>query len=295
MTQLRIPGTPMLHPITLPAPALSRRWVASLLWSDGLPYTFPYILHTLAPDVYAALQNHSMIECYKALLNWLDSNDETGNRRLPINILWAQTHIEDYEYLYRERGGTSEDAWWESTIPLLTFGVDIENLTDQESQAKALIICEVTEYGNEYDLKAFPALVPYLDVIPNMDDCDITEFGKPPKGRKFIEPWDGLGNLCDWMASMTGHDILNLSDTDVWEGAIEMPPWTVDDLRSLIDDWKDAQVVMNSANLLADFIDKHPRERLPLLQRVIHQDVKALESVTIPDPLANRTLIQVLA
>ena len=142
-------------------------------------------------------------------------------------------------------------------------------------------------------MRQFDALVPYLDVIP---DLDAERFTRPelPHGLRFKPPWDGLIDLCDWMASSTGYDVLNLSDTDIVEGGVELPPWTLEDLRALMANWLEAQTLMNRANRLAAYIDRYPRARLPLLHRVLNQDLVALSKVTEPDPVANRPLIQVL-
>lgn len=286
---------PVIHPITLPSPAMSRTWIARLLWSDGLPYAFPPILRSVAPQVYEGLPDHSTISCYKALLTWLNGADVAGKVRLPLD--WAaMERVDEYEALKRRGNITdaNDNAWWDTYIPLCMYGVDLEYMPDEKSQAKALVCLECTEWGSEYGVKGFNALEPYVDLLPVVDDI-IVETPKAPAGYRFVPPWDGLADLCEWMMSTTGYDFLNLSNTDVWEGGVEMPPWTADDLHALISNWVDAQAVMDHADKLAEYIDKHPKTRLPLLHKVLNMDRQALGEVTELDPKQQRTLIQVLA
>ena len=271
-------------PIALPATALSRTWFADLLMNDGLPYAFRSILRTLTPDVYAALSDKSAIECYKALLGWLAED------RLPLEV-FATDAIDDFGH-----GGEWNDGmFWEPSIPCEVFGVSYEE-PEQNSAAKELLIYEHAKRTFEYSIVHFPSLARYWEDIAKYDDDPQGYPTKPPRGRRWIEPWNGLPDLCAWMTSNTGIACLDYSWDDIHTGGTEMPPWTVADIQSLVKLWQEAKAIMLRADALAAFIDERPIERLSLLRGLIRHNHKAIREITRPTTrVTERALIKVLA
>ena len=58
------------------------------------------------------------------------------------------------------------------------------------------------------------------------------------------------------------------------------PNWDADEIRALIDNWRECEPVYNGIKQLAAFIDVGGRERLELMARVIHGDLDAIMQVT---------------
>ena len=224
------------------------------------------------------------------MLIWLSDD------RLPIS-LWAIDRLEEAKAIAREEGRgvlndtfpDPYDCWWDSTIPVETYGYDLEDALGVSSPTKALVIYEY--YAHEFDngLREFDILAPYLDVLQAKPDI-IARPIRVPGHRRLKKQWRGLPHLCAWMTTDTNNAFLDFSDNDVGTGGVEMPPWTVEDVRSLMRTWKDAKAYMDCANEFADYIDAAPLERLPLLQRVIRRDPQAEKMVTVSAPA--RTLIR---
>lgn len=292
-------------PIALPAPALSRLWFARFLAGDGLPEHFRPLLRALAPAEYAALAEPTPFNCYKALLKWLTHAD-----RLPIAYYALDALLEVEAQMragqiatpdeYMDDWGEHEGVWWTDTIPVDMFGVDYDDMPGETSPAKALVLAEL--YAEAYGVKVnlFEALEPHRDLLQMLTPMigGAPMYYQPPRGRAFVKPWDGLPDLCGWMGNGTMNSFCDISDVDVGTGDVEMPPWTLGDVQSLMRQWQEAQQIMGRANALARHIDQNPRARLPLLHGVLHRDRVAIEQVTVRKQVSKqahaKTLIEVL-
>lgn len=112
-----------------------------------------------------------------------------------------------------------------------------------------------------------------------------------PKGREWKGRWQNLEWLVKYCQGDTGYQWLDLSPEDMDEGG--NPPWTLEDIRALTDDWEDAKRILRPLKRFIEWIDARPAERLPLVLAALTGDKAVREKLSAP--VKAKTLIEVLA
>jgi hypothetical protein len=258
---------PALAPTLMPAPAYRRSWLAGALRERAGYGLFKTLLKQLAPGIYARLADRSWARCYVALLRHLET-------LFPVYDLWSDDDDEMVEIILR-----GDEGPWEG-IPVYVMGVDIEELPD----SPALLRCMAEAY---YDPVAFMHDTPLHDYVENGTIPPLggkparhSRLIAPPRGRKWLEPWNHLPYLWLYATGQSGNPFLDYSNTYLQE--TRLPDWHVDEIRELARLWKDAEPLLERMRILRDYIDERPRERLPLLDGAIRGDRQAVEQITYP-------------
>lgn len=63
-----------------------------------------------------------------------------------------------------------------------------------------------------------------------------------------------------------------------------MPPWNIDEIQSLIDDWAQCSPILDRKDAFNKWVDEKPDERIPQMARALLGDKETLEAVTEPIP-----------
>jgi hypothetical protein len=121
-------------------------------------------------------------------------------------------------------------------------------------------------------------------------------FHKPPRGRQWREPWNGLGDLYNWVTGQTGSMILDYSTADVEEMG-EYPRWEADEIRGWTADWRAHQSTWDRVTALRDMLRQGSlRERganLTTLALALAKDETTRRTLSLPRPGTGPTLAQV--
>jgi hypothetical protein len=106
-----------------------------------------------------------------------------------------------------------------------------------------------------------------------------------PPGRRWLSAWSGVADALRWVSSSTGYDFLDRDEDQVnWE--YPMPPWDMDEIRSLAGQWKEAKPILDRARALIAYVDADPPARLPILRGLLSGDPASIRAATrrIPSP-----------
>jgi len=238
--------------------------------------TFGSLLRQIAFPVYDALRDKSPYVCYLALLHHIE------DKLFPIYYVdedWLELNGEEGEdpILYLEQDG----------IPIRLMGVDpyFDGPNDIESPAVAACLCFRSWDGCHASMTpaVFDCLADVRDEFQFPDPFPIVAVNqvKTPRGRKWIGPWDGLRDLYAYCHSSTGSVFLDNAMSAHFEGA-ENPRWDPDEIKGLARDWAYARPIVERINVMRDYLDERPVERVPLMARILSRDREALREVTYP-------------
>jgi hypothetical protein len=248
---------------TLPIPptAYRRTWLAGQL--EGLEYgqAFLRLLKTLAPRKAVRLSALRPLDCARALM-WHVST------LFPIR-----------------------EADYETLNDVLHWGIPVEPLgyhPDHGSPAYDLAALDLSHYFMEKpaDCPGFLEVSGLADwmatwwpgrVIGESESFDSARL-RPPRGRALRGAWAGLPDLADYVTSGTGNLWLDYNEEDTSE--MQMPPWDVDEIRSLAHEWRRARPIYARIVALANYVDAAPRERLPILDKALRGDRETRFAIT---------------
>lgn len=275
----------MFPAIVLPEPAYRRSYFARLL--ERRANIFAELLAQLAPDRYAAMGDAYPMDYYWVLL-------EHCSTLFPV----FEPGFDFYEEMGEEEEGYDPLAEADyQGIPVQVLGVDSWDASYGTSPA--LCLCEWwgLEQARRNRQETPRALRPYFELLAGYAASPIVPGCRcPPEGRVWREPWSAIGDLLDYFAHNTGWRFLDYSREMLdWN---QMPPWNIEEINDLAQDWARTQPVWERIKKLWEYIDdKHYRtERLPLLAGLLVGDSKARRTLSRPQrrEAPGKTLIDVL-
>lgn len=117
--------------------------------------------------------------------------------------------------------------------------------------------------------------------LPGSPVVSLRTYMRAPRGRRYRKPW---GNLYDFITCFIGAtDNSFIDTTDLEQHEMEMfPRWQKDEIEALADAWRRAKPLLDRAHELRRFVDKKPRERLPLLAGAFRRDPAIMQQITEP-------------
>jgi len=238
--------------------------------------TFGSLLRRIALPVYDALADKSPFACYVALL-----------RHIETHLFPIYEVDEGWFEMSALEGDDPIGILEQDGIPIQLMGVDpwSEGPNAIESPAVAACLCFRSWDRCYQDMtpETFECLAHIRDEPPLTTPFPVVAVAsvKPPRGRKWIEPWDKLRDLYAYCHAATGSIFLDNATSAHYDGA-ENPPWNVDEIEGLARDWKSAHPIVRRINEMRDYIDERPLERVPLMVRVLSRDREALREITLP-------------
>lgn len=266
---------------------LRRSWVVKAVSLMVPPVSFATLLQEFCPQQWRALPARRRDEgsCYLELLR---------NLPFPVNP-WAEDYAQNWMH-----GNDESDYWWWDGVPINPQGFDDEGgYIDEQPLCVQLIWLIACSTGVEYQMgvairtrrtagelvqRAPDALKKWgeaalVSIVRDGLPQDRPWLRESPAGRKWREPWQHCDMLVRWVQNSTGWGWLD--ETNLYlEECMCYPPWDRDEIRALIDNWRECEPVFNGIKQLAAFIDEGGRERLDLMARVIHGDTDAIMQVS---------------
>lgn len=271
----------------LPTPAYRRSYFAAQL--RGLRYhRFGAMLRELAPQKYRALPGQPTPEPLACF------------RELSRHIATLFPVYDSYETLAWDM---PEDATPEELLHTLDdMGIPVEpmgfyddgyHLREGASPALTLAYWYSSGWDTETKLDEFDALRPYADLEWLAGERALAkDFARPPRGRAWRAPWDGLGDLLAYVAHDTDHPFLNFTDTD----ELTNPAWNLGEIRSLTRAWELAEPVLKCIIALQKYVDAAPVRRLPQFAGLLRGDKFLRDKTSTPSPAPrSKTLAQIFA
>jgi hypothetical protein len=239
---------------------------------------FAVLLAQLAPRRYEAVRNGDLFSTYSSLL-------EVVGKRFPIWIAdYMMDELPDDE---GELLGTLELMG----IPISPLGIC------EDSGGSGSVTLDLLSY-----LLSDPA---HRDPVDKLRDGDAWRYlaplepwftqhlsntlCAPPKGRQWAGRWQSLYMLVKYVNHDTNYQWLDISEFDMFEGG--NPPWSLDDIESLAQDWKQALPVWTPLKRLINWLDGRPAERLPLLCAALTGDEPVRRAISQPKRM--KTLAEV--
>lgn len=257
---------PVIHPIALPTSAVRLTWLFERVnVTANMPADFRGLLRTLAPRKLAALADQSQWACYGALINHLGT-------LFPVDVYVVDWATELYE------GG---ETWWTWGIPLNWEGCDYYyDGVGNTSLAVQLIARFKDGASASMDSKE---LTVHLDAIgPLLMQPLAPDLKKPPRGRQWRAPWQGLNDLWNWFNQNTGYGWLDVCAYEASETGDEGPPWNLEEIRHCQQLWRECEPILKRIYALMHYIDAEPAKRLPLLAGALVGDASTLKQITKP-------------
>jgi hypothetical protein len=243
---------------------------------------FAVLLARLDPRRYQAVCGGDVKAVYLALLGVL-------SKRFPI--WWPDYMLEDYP--------DDEDVLGSMEmlgIPICPLGIDDENGTYNGSPTLGLLsylltdpvhrlpVADLGQFGGCDAWRKHTTLKPWFDQMIEEKWCE------PPHGRQWAGRWQSLSMLVKYVMHDTGYQWLDVSEFDMDEGG--NPPWSMDDIEWLTNDWNDSQPVWKSLKDLMNWLDSKPAVRLPRLCAILTGNDQARQKYSEPKPLG-KTLAEV--
>lgn len=262
----------------MPETGYCRAWFGNELKKRAGELFFGGLLNALAPERYARMEGHgTLFQPYDWRSHYFDL----------LDYCMTLFPICDYDF-WIEDLSVQEVIW--NGIPVGCMGVEAldggyysdYDLDDLESPAMALCI----SIGDGLPPEEFKAaLGQYIGILPGWlfepnRDHPIKITLKPPRGREWIEPWNGLPDLFEFANGMTGSSFLDYSQNYAFSGEIRLPAWTVDEIKSLATLWEHSKPIYDRAMALEDYVNRRPDMMLPLLAGAIRGDGAAMHEVT---------------
>jgi hypothetical protein len=266
-------------PITLPKTAVRRSWLLNR--ADERINLFARLLAKLDPTR-TINHVHGKMSAYFALLDYLGT-------LFPV--------FESEFEIYEDEGENPVFVAIQMGIPADVRGRTYEDRFEQRTWAALSAIewfrssSEERRRPNSYEsnLNDYPALKPIQRHLEEFRYSELVASAlKPGRGREWIEPWNGLLDLVEYVDSNTGIFWLDVSHMDIDESGGSYPMWSIGEIRALAREWKKAEVVWERIKRLADYIDANPANRVWLLLAVLSGLPDAREEVTRYKPSARK-------
>ncbi len=261
------------RPIAVPR-ALRPSWLSERLSELAGMAMFGTLLVQLAPRTYAGMRDKTPLGCFVALCNHLDT-------LFPVNSYGVEVAAEGVLM----GDSTLQDIFaWGIPVDVHGFDDGRDYGDPPSSPADCVCLCFGSpsnfQQDSTTDYAVYSTLDDYREGLPAPRVVDPRKL-KPPRGRKWLPPWDGLLDLFAYVHHATGYDMLDLTGDDLAEMAAEMPPWNLDEIKSLAKSWAECKAILDRAEKLRQYIDAQPEERLPLLAGALAGDREALREITL--------------
>lgn len=269
---------------------LRRTWLAETLRASGYTSVFARLLRELAPERLARCQDVEAI--YRELLAHIGA-------LFPV-------YTPDYDW-WEEMWGEAVDEDGDETtydfeyhafdfgIPVNVRGLDDQDVLASEHCPPALALGYALSRSHLLpagDSLLPPALRPFsrleIGLLLGSRDAATPE---PPHGRRWARAWAGLPDFWDYVNAHTGCAFLDYSDGDLAEGIVN-PPWDLDEIHNLADDWRRGAPIWQHVKVLVDYVGKS-QARLLDLGRLLTGDEAARRRLSAPQ--RTKTLAQVFA
>jgi len=273
-------------PIALP-PTFKRTSLAQLLLKRANP--FSALLAQLAPRVYDQMPDkNNPLQVYNTLVQYCDT-------LFPVWFPCFDEELDPGEEF------TFDDEGLIYNMDILGIPVNPIGLTDHDAMyGQSAALSAVSYY-----LESRPKRQPVAQLIKNhvgqawtgikalerYDERHIERVNMwPPVNQVWSGRWQNLEWLVKYVQHDTGYQWLDLCNEDMDEGG--NPPWSMDDIEWLTNDWNDSQPVWKSLKDLMNWLDSKPAVRLPRLCAILTGNDQARQKYSEPKPLG-KTLAEV--
>lgn len=235
--------------IRLPAPALSRRWLAGEIQNRTAGTFFKRLLKRYSPQAFAKVKGQSWKGYYQALI-------ETLGKEIPLGIFafdWAEEVESPRELI-------------DSGIPVSMYGIWVESLFEGESLSFTLC-AEMSDLWDESFLTLYEGMP---DVIPYCIHRAANVPIRLPRGWQWVEPWNAASDMYLYVIANTGNGFLDYSD----EMDPMNPRWSIGEINALKREWQLAAPRYEAIIALRNYIDAsdHQAARLLTLAHVLNGD-----------------------
>ena len=269
--------------MTAAALPLRRTWLANEIWRVQREGTFTRLLRQLAPARLARCQG-DVQATYQALLDYCETLFPTYVR----DDWWWQEAAEMEGEHYDFAASAIDEG-----IPVNVMGLSYEDVV-YGHVPPALVLAFVLldrDYGADKAPDDVVKLLPKAELAAILAQSDIAHANiHPPRGRQWRAPWTALPELDVYVTHRTGCLLLDYSSLDVKDG-MGNPPWNIDEIRGLAEDWKRGEPILEHVNALVDYIGRD-RSRLLDLGRAITGDSETRQRLSVPKR-KGKTLAQI--
>lgn len=280
---------PHFTPIALPALAIRRTDLANQLRRKS--NTFARLLAQVSPRLYErttkaaptviAGTRFDTWNYYVALINWC-------SKRFPV---WLPDYLveefsadDEMEACLGEMGipvdplGVREEELYNGLSP--TLGI-VAYLLEKPAQRVSADRLRENHVGDVW--RNMERLQPYLDREIQF------EFSRPPRGRQWIGRWQNLPMLVQYIYHDTGYQWLDICEDEMDEGG--NPPWSIDDMNFLANDWTLAKRVWQNLRDFMQWLDGNPQGYLPTALAALTGDEQVRAAIS--RPIRSKTLGEV--
>jgi hypothetical protein len=246
--------------LSLPNLPLRRSWLVEQLKPSAASKLLK-ILQAFAPEKAQELRGQPGLRIYGALCAHLKP-------LLPL-----------YETVFGDWRGVNdvtEEAFYHG-VPVNYFGFDESAITYETSYdpSLALIWWLIPEDFDRWDVIDDPqpntrhsdlpaSLKKHAAALQVLSDRMTSQkWTLPPRGRQWKGVWAFLPDVYAYVTHTTGCQLLDFSKNNVYEGD-DLPPWDVDEIRGLIQDWKRAAPTWEGIKALVEYVDDDKARLLDL-------------------------------
>ncbi|MGV0976386.1 MAG: hypothetical protein ACOYBO_10700 [Azonexus sp.] len=273
-------------PIALP-PTFKRTSLAQLLLKRANP--FSALLAQLAPRVYDQMPDkNNPLQVYNTLVQYCDT-------LFPVWFPCFDEELDPGEEF------TFDDEGLIYNMDILGIPVNPIGLTDHDAMyGQSAALSAVSYY-----LESRPKRQPVAQLIINRvgqawtgikaleryDERHIERVNMwPPVNQVWSGRWQNLEWLVKYVQHDTGYQWLDLCIEDMDEGG--NPPWTMEDIKFLKNDWADAKAIWMPLQAFIKWIDARPVHRLPMVLGALMGDQKIRAKMIEPNK-PGKTLFEV--
>lgn len=247
--------------IKLPS-AIRLSWLAEEIERKESEIDFAALLRHFAPAAYRKARPGNQLDAYAQLVGWLDD-------RIPI-LCAEEARAWGCDVL-NEGGVLGGDG-----IPVLAQGFCNEDM------GSPVIAALMTVFNCDGCIQ--DTFAAYKAMAAGWSDfklpLNIEHLTKPPRRRRWVEPWGGLRDLIEWVNHDTGFNWLDFSEEDM--GCSQNPEWNPDEIGGLIATWEQCRPVIDRAMTFRAWVDENPLERLPQMRRALLNDPRMMAIITEP-------------
>lgn len=227
-----------------PAPLYRPTWVARTLAKEADNWFFINLLRQVAPERFAALPERSGAKCFRALVEhcgmlfpFQPLNDSDVFKTWDGQTITICTAARADGILVEYLGYEYADYHNGSDLAAMVF---LKIASNDGSELEGDNYDFFFDPPDEVDLKAeLHQAGAWSDQLGTIWDRPLTGgCFKPPRGRAWIQPWDGLADYLAWLTRSTGSLILDYSCQDIADMEDGYPRWDAEEIASLANDWK---------------------------------------------------------
>lgn len=263
-------------PFLILGDAFRKTWFAQRLAEYAGAGKFRGLLRRVAPEVFRKIADPRPGVCFMALVRHIQKN------LFPLHPFL----LAEIESVAAHRGPAGLDDLadrFSIGIPYAALGL---NFYEDGVDSTAIAVCIAMNPNEEgWESKLLDPyqteLAPWANQEVGEDAWSMTGI-RPPRGRRWLEPWGSLQLLYLWTCSETGSMWLDVYP-GIWnEDASTMAAWNVFEIEHLTQSWKAIKPLYQGIDALVRYVDARPRERLPLLAGALAGDKTTLTRLSAP-------------